>query len=223
MKKSLLAVLLAVALVAPVFAASTAKKDVKQETKKESKFDVVGKLGFVVAPSFDSSFCFGTDEGRYEGEANNSFALTVEGYYKLDEKLSVGLGINYSFESELSTPYDVNYWGGSNKAKLGFTNIYLSVKPNLSENIYAIGQLGYGISHGSFYDTYNTYGMELKVDGGGMYFGLGAGVEYQSFIFEVLYSVNTATFKEKYVVSSGTDNAFKYSAFNVNIGYKFAI
>lgn len=223
MKKSLLAVLLAVALVAPVFAASTAKKDVKQETKKESKFDVVGKLGFVVAPSFDSSFCFNTEENRYEGEANSTFAITVEGYYKLDEKLSVGLGINYMFESELSTPYDAYYFSGYDKAKLGFTNIYLSVKPSLSENIYAIGQFGYGISHGSFYDSFNTSGTELKVDGGGIYFGLGAGVEYKSFLFEVLYSINTATFKEKYVVSSGTDNAFKYSAFNVNIGYKFAI
>ena len=223
MKKSILALLLALALVAPAFAASTAKKDAKQETKKESKIDVVGKLGFVVAPSFDSSFCCSPEYNRYEGEANNSFAVAVEGYYKLDEKLSVGLGINYMFESELSTPYDGNYFSGYDKVKLGFTNIYLSVKPKLSETIYALGQIGYGISHGSFYDDFNVGGAVLKVDGGGLYFGLGAGVEYKSFLFEVLYSVNTATFKERYNFSGGTDYAFKYSAFNVNIGYKFSI
>lgn len=211
MKKLLVVMLLAVAMVVPAFAS------------KDGKFEVVGKLGAVVAPSFDSSFCFNTDYNRYEGEANNSFAITVEGYYKLDEKLSVGLGVNYMFESELSTPYDAYHFSGYDKAKLGFTNIYLSVKPNLSENIYAIGQIGYGMSHGSFYDNFNQGSNELKVDGAGIYFGLGAGVEYKSFIFEVLYSVNTATFKEKYNFSGGTDSAFKYSAFNVNIGYKFTI
>ena len=212
MKKLLVVMLLAVAMVVPAFAS------------KDGKFEVVGKLGAVVAPSFDSSFCFNTDYNRYEGEANNSFAITVEGYYKLDEKLSVGLGLSYGFESELSSPYDATYFPYEDKAKLGFTNIYLSVKPSLSESIYAIGQIGYGISHGSFYDDLNMYGNVLKVDGGGLYFGLGAGVEYKSFLFEVLYSINTATFKEKnYVSSEGTDYVFKYSSLNVNVGYKFNI
>ena len=227
MRKSILAVLLAVALVAPAFAASTAKKAVKQETKKESKFDIVGKLGVLVAPSFDSpydnpSLCY----NRYAGNADSTFAIALEGYYKLDEKLSVGLGISYGFESKLSANGDVNAFYDDGKAKLGFTNIYLSVKPNLSESIYAIGQIGYGISHGSFYDSYNGYytpEQTFKVDGGGVYFGLGAGVEYKSFLFEVLYSINTATFKEKYCYSAGTEEIFTYSAFNVNVGYKFSI
>ena len=215
MKKSLLALLLAVALVAPAFASS------------DSKFDVVGKVGVLVAPNFDSpygipSLCY----NHYDGNADSTFAIALEGYYKLDEKLSVGLGISYGFESELSTNGDVSTFSNNDKAKLGFTNIYLSVKPSLSESIYAVGQIGYGISHGSFYDTFNDYngpGQTFKVDGGGLYFGLGAGVEYKSFLFEVLYSVNTATLKEKYNYSAGTEDIFTYSAFNVNIGYKFSI
>jgi len=228
MKKSILAVLLAVALITPAFAATSAKKNEKtvskQETKKETKFDIVGKLGLSVVSNYNSSFCWSPDENTYEGNSSNAFAIAIEGYYKLDEKLSVGLGLSYGFESELSSPYDATYFPYEDKAKLGFTNIYLSVKPSLSESIYAIGQIGYGISHGSFYDDLNMYGNVLKVDGGGLYFGLGAGVEYKSFLFEVLYSINTATFKEKnYVSSEGTDYVFKYSSLNVNVGYKFSL
>jgi hypothetical protein len=213
MKKLLVVMLLAVAMVVPAFAS------------KDSKFDVVGKLGILVSPSYESPVSPGSDYDSYKGDAANTFAIAVEGYYKLDEKLSVGLGLSYGFESELSSQFDAYHFSGDDKAKLGFTNIYISVKPSLSENIYAIGQIGYGISHGSFYDSCNDsqYGTEFKVDGGGLYFGLGAGVEYKSFIFEILYSINTATLKEKYIWSGGTDYTFKYSSFNVNIGYKFTI
>lgn len=210
MKKSLLAVLLAVVLVTPVFA----------NMGQESKFDVVGKLGAVISPSFDSTFR--PYNSPYAGYANSSFAIALEGYYKFDEKLAVGLGISHMFQSELSTTFDsdfVNY----GEAKLGFTNIYVSLKPSLSENIYAIGQIGYGISSGSFYKDANQGDQTLKVDGGGLYFGLGAGVEYKSFLFEVLYSINTATFKEAYMYSDGTDSAFKYSAVTLNVGYKFSL
>ena len=203
--------LLAVAMVVPAFAS------------KDSKFDIVGKLGLSVVSNYNSSFCWGPDYNTYEGNTSNAFAIAVEGYYKLDEKLSVGLGLSYGFESELSSPYDATYFSYQDKAKLGFTNIYLSVKPSLSESIYAVGQIGYGISHGSFYDDFNVGGAVLKVDGCGLYFGLGAGVEYKSFLFEVLYSINTATFKEKNYASSGTDYVFKYSSLNVNVGYKFSI
>lgn len=215
MRKSILAVLLAVALVAPAFASS------------DSKFDVVGKLGVLVAPSFDSPYGNPSlSYSHYAGNADSTFAIALEGYYKLDEKLSVGLGFSYGFESKLSTNGDRQNFSADGKAKLGFTNIYLSVKPKLSETIYALGQIGYGISHGSFYKSYNDYtgpGQTFKVDGGGIYFGLGAGVEYKSFLFEVLYSINTATFKEKYNYSAGTEDIFTYSAFSVNIGYKFSI
>ena len=211
MKKGLLVLLLAVAMVVPAFAST------------DSKFDVVGKIGVIAAPSFNSSFATDPDYNLYEGDADSSFSIGVEGYYKLAEKLSVGLGLSYGFESELSSCYDYYYFYNDNKAKLGFTNIYLSVKPNLSENIYAIGQIGYGMPHASGNDYYNSNGMEFRVDGGGLYFGLGAGIEYKSFIFEVLYSVNKATFKEKYWYSGGQECSFKYSAFNVNIGYKFSI
>lgn len=209
MKKSLLAVLLAVVLITPVFA----------NMGQESKFDVVGKLGAVISPSFDSTFSI-SDYQNYAGYASSSFAIALEGYYKFDEKLAVGLGISHIFQSELSTTYDNQF---DDKPKLGFTNIYVSLKPSLSENIYAIGQIGYGISSGSFYKDYNQGNQTLKVDGGGVYFGLGAGIEYKSFLFEVLYSINNATFKEANIFTSGMDRAFKYSAFTLNIGYKFSL
>jgi len=211
MKKLLVVMLLAVAMVVPAFAS------------KDSKFDVVGKIGLIASPSYSSQFRTETDWPIYKGDADNSFAIAVEGYYKFDEKLSVGLGLSYGFESKLSSPYDNTYFYDDGEAKLGFTNIYVSVKPSLFESIYAIGQIGYGLSHGSFYDSYNQGWKKCKVDGGGLYWGLGAGVEYKSFIFEVLYSVNNATFEERGNFFGAYDYLFRYSTLNINLGYKFSI
>ena len=219
MKKGLLAVLLAVALVAPAFAASTAKKDAKQETKKESKIDVVGKLGLAINPSFSCQM--GEYDYTLEGNAKNNFMLGVEGLYKFDEKISAGIGINYMFPSELTSSFDCWWYSEGKRMSLGFINIYATIKPKLSDSIYAIAQIGYGIPNFDFDNAYKNY-YGFKADGG-IYGGLGAGIEYQSFIFEALYSFNSVKFKDNKSFTTYGEYVLRYSTLSFSVGYKFAI
>ena len=220
MKKSILAVLLAVALVAPAFAASTAKKAAKQETKKETKFDIVGKIGLTINPQIKTY----TDYYEYDfsGNAKNSFMVGVEGLYKFDDKISAGIGINYISAADFDTNMDC-YWDNyGSKMSIGFTNIYATIKPKLSDSIYAIAQIGYGVPN--FKCTKLGGEKFWDVSSGGIYGGLGAGVEYKSFIFEAIYSVNSAKMESKYYNYPYTvDDVFSYSTLSFNIGYKFSL
>ena len=210
MKKSLLALMLAVALVAPAFAAKDG----------DSKFDIVGKIGLTLNPSCNANLGYGYYY-EFNGEANSSGILGVEGLYKVNEKISAGIGISYIFPSEMSTSFD-DYWDDEgDRMSLGFINIYATIKPKLLEGIYAIAQIGYGIPNFDFDNWYNQNGY--KIDGGGIYGGLGAGIEYKSFIFEALYSINTATFKDGKDLTDYGEYVFTYSTLSFNVGYKFSI
>ena len=223
MKKSLLAVLFAAALVAPAFAATAQKPEVtkqaKQETKKCSKIDIVGKIGVTLNPQVKSR----TDTVNYElgDNVKNSFMIGVEGLYKFDEKISAGIGINYIFAANFDTNFDYIFEGKSDpKFAIGFTNIYATIKPKLSDSIYAIAQIGYGIPNFT-HVTFSTKGWD--VNSGGIYGGLGAGIEYKSFIFEALYSMNSANIKCTAFSDDGIDYVFRYSTLSFNIGYKFSL
>ncbi len=222
MKKSILVVMLAAVLVVPAFAATSSKpevkKEAKQETKKCSKIDIVGKMGVTLNPQVKSR----TDDYDYDLGDNikNSFMIGVEGLYKFDEKISAGIGINYIFAANFDTKFDYKFEGTSDpKFAIGFTNIYATIKPKLSDSIYAIAQIGYGIPN----FTHATYSRKYwDVNAGGIYGGLGAGIEYKSFIFEALYSMNSANMKCTYE-SYGIDYVFRYSTLSFNIGYKFSL
>lgn len=224
MKKSLLVFLLAVALVTPAFAATSAKKSEKtvskQETKKETKFDIVGKIGLTINPQIKTY----TDYYEYDfsGNAKNSFMVGVEGLYKFDDKISAGIGINYISAADFDTTMDC-YWDDyGSKMSIGFTNIYATIKPKLSDSIYAIAQIGYGVPN---FKCAKLGGEKLwDVSSGGIYGGLGAGVDYKSFIVEAIYSVNSANIESKYYNYPDTiDDVFRYSTLSVNIGYKFSL
>ena len=131
MKKSILALLLAVALAAPVFAVD----------KGMMEADV--KLGYIIEPLM-------AENGRgYKdiSQQESTFSLGADFYYYLLNNIGVGLGINYIFDSDFA---DGTGYGG---AKLGDTNIYLSVKPVLEveenkfiDKVYFLGHLGLGIT-----------------------------------------------------------------------------
>jgi hypothetical protein len=146
----------------------------------------------------------------------------VEGLYQFDDKISAGIGINYISAADFDTNVDC-YWDDyGSKMSIGFTNIYATIKPKLSDSIYAIAQIGYGVPN--FKGI--KYGGEKywDVTSGGIYGGLGAGVEYKSFIFEALYSVNSTKMECKYYYSSDIlEEVFRYSTLSFNVGYKFSL
>ena len=193
MKKSLLTLLLAAALISPVFA--TEKGDMEADVK----------LGYTLSNSVEY------DNGiRYfSGSTDNSFILGADFYYYVHPQVGLGVGINYVFDSTADYGWNDKY---------GFTNIYFTVKPKLDlqsdifTSVYLIGQLGYGILRFN-YDAIDSPDAE-----NGLYWGLGAGIEImKNFICELIYSCNDAGVD----FNPGSDADIKYSAFSINLGYKF--
>ena len=147
-----------------------------------------------------------------EGSTDKSFILGADFYYYLHSNVALGVGINNIFDSKADYGYDDKY---------GFTNIYFSVKPKMDlksdifTGVYGIAQIGYGILRLDYDDE--IIHPDKK---NGLYWAVGAGAEImKNFIFELIYSCNNASIEIPY------DPSFdiKYSAFSVNIGYKFSL
>ena len=195
MKKSLLTLLLAVALVVPAFATDKGAMEV----------DV--KAGYTLSNSIEM--------GHFSGSTDKSFILGADFYYYVHSNVALGVGINNIFDAKADYGYDDKY---------GFTNIYFTVKPKLDlqsdifTGIYGIAQIGYGILRFD-YDTEVDSDPQPNKENG-LYWGIGAGAEImKNFIFELVYSCNDAS--GNFTGRPSFD--IKYSAFSVNIGYKFSI
>lgn len=194
MKKSLLAVLMMFALVLPVLASES------------GDMEVVGKLGLNLAPTVKLEAA-----GQSETEdANAAFALGADFFYNVNPSVALGLGITNVFNSEIKE---------TDGAKIGFTNIYFAVKPKIAleseifNSLYFLGQVGYGMTRISDADGIDNIEN-------GLYWGIGIGTEIQSFIVEVLYSVNSLKF-DGFGSPEKIDGT--YSTIALNVGYKFAL
>ena len=198
MKKSLLTLLLAAALAAPVFAS------------EKGDMDLDLKLGYTVSDSIKIEYTAGSDSGS----TDKNFILGADFYYYLHSNVALGVGINNLFYSKADYGYDDKY---------GFTNIYFSVKPKMDlksdifTGVYGIAQIGYGILR----LDYDTDGMGPQPDKkNGLYWAVGAGAEImKNFIFELIYSCNNAGIE----FTNDPSADIKYSAFSVNVGYKFSL
>ena len=198
MKKSILALLLAVALVAPVFAV------------EKGSMEVVGKVGYIIEPLLMETEY---DADTYALNTESTFSLGADFYYYVVKNLGLGIGINHIFASNMN-----DYWG--DEAKVGATNIYLSVKPvfEIQENkfidkIYFLGQLGYGIMDSEKI----SYSYPSKKLDNGMYWAIGAGVEKYNIIVELMYSVNYS------YLNHWNGEIWTYRNIAINVGYKFAL
>lgn len=157
--------------------------------------EVVGKAGM----GFNSKI----DNNGSTMDVNSPFILGAEGYLYLLPAVGLGAGISNVFDAEVKD---------SNGIKMGMTNVYVSVKPKIGfiANVYLLGQVGYGLVRVT----------DVQKADNGMYWGIGAGAELSSFIFEVLYSNNKMTIKP-----SPTDPQVDvtHSMVSFNVGYKFSI
>lgn len=138
------------------------------------------------------------DESR---DFNTTFGFGGDVFYYVDPAVALGLGLNYTFDTSMKENSDF---------KAGFTNLYFAVKPKIALEseiftcVYFLGQLGYGMPRAS--ETNN-----LK---GGIYWGIGAGTEINSFIVELVYGSSTG---------ENFGDTFTLSSINLNVGYKFII
>lgn len=160
---------------------------------EKGSMEADAKLSLGLNPSASAA---GTTE-----DYNMAFGLGGDFYYYVDPSVALGLGLNYIFDT--ASKDDSNY-------KAGFTNIYFTAKPKMALDseifscIYGLVQIGYGMPRISNRD-------DVK---GGIYWGVGAGTEIQSFIVELIYGSNSGEAK---------GYSFTVSSIYLNLGYKFAL
>ncbi len=214
MKKGLLAVLLAVAMAVPSFAA-------------KGDMSVNAKLGLGVnnSCSLDLSDLYGYDEFKDQYVKFNTempISIDAEFFYGLMDNLSVGLGVNYVFDSNSKGAALFGY-----EQKVGVTNIYFAVKPeakiesNIFSSIYLIGQIGLSIPR-----TELEYSVSMPSIGtkNGLYLGLGIGTTIKDcVIVEIICSSAKSTWDLYRLYGDGSDVNVQYTATTINIGYKFAL
>ena len=211
MKKGLLGLLLSVAMVVPSFAA-------------KGDMSVNAKLGLGVnnSCSLDLSDLYGYDDFKDQYVKFNTempISIDAEFFYGLMDNLSVGLGVNYVFDSNSKGAALFGY-----EQKVGVTNIYFAVKPeakiesNIFSSIYLIGQVG--LSMGRFEFDYSGFpSFDTK---NGLYLGLGMGTTIKDcVIVEVIFSSSNFAIEKEII--SPDDIDVQYTATTINVGYKFAL
>ena len=194
MKKILVTLFLTATLTAPALA---------------DNMELIPKLGYLFSPELTQR-----PEEKITTSKDSAISLGAELFFNMDNNFFLGFGIMWGQKHKFSNSGN----------KIGFTNIYGELKykflVNISQNdslfIYPLVQLGFGIPDWE----YNGYHLNYKIEGQG-YWGLGVGSEYKNIIFEIMYGCDYAV--EKYIQSDHRDfkNNMSYTAFRINIGYKF--
>lgn len=184
------------------------------------------------------------DEVKYEGEKLNKdkgddfgYELTVEVMREVYPNLELGLGLSYQDHGDpkKNTTGD---WILDNTGDLydlkteikGFKSVplYAVAKYNfpVEGNIkpYIKADLGYSFNSDKGDVKVSVLGegstkYSTKVENG-LYYGIGAGAEYNNFVVDLMYKVNRAEIK----VNDGGDRIKKdldYSRVTLSVGYKF--
>ena len=150
-----------------------------------------------------------------------------------DSTVSAGADLFFDLKNNMFVGFGF-MWGNNhrftdrNKNKIGFTNIYAALKYKILVNgdeqapIYLYPLINLGIACPSWDAEFtNVHNYEMTA---GFYWGVGLGVEFCNIILEAIYGCDYA--REKYDMRTygGTvskDDDITYTAFRINIGYKF--
>lgn len=165
-------------------------------------------------------------KGNYVNKSEDDkggFEFTAEATREFYPNLELGLGLSYQ---DHGRPEGVS----SNRTWIQNTGykslpVYAVAKYNipLESNIkpYLKADLGY---------SFNFDEKELKADrnmktsiDNGLYYGLGAGAEYNNFVVELMYKVNKADVQYKVGGQTSPKFDYDYSRTTLSVGYKFDI
>lgn len=145
-----------------------------------------------------------------ETKENSKFSgsAAVEYLYPFMSNLKAGAGVEYLFPRELD--YD-----GS--PEVSFMPVYATIQfhplKNIAPEIFVKGNVGYNF-------LLDLDAKDANGQKGGMYFGFGAGYEFDfGLILEATYNFYYASWETK----PGRDVDFSYSKLGINVGYKFNI
>ncbi len=194
MKKLVVSLLLAVVLVAPAFA-----KDM----------ELIPKVGYLFTPEVTVD----VDGKNASSSSDSAFCTGLELFFDMDNNFFLGAGLMFGFNHKIDS--DLDY-------KIGFSNLYAAVKYKFLVNgaeddpffLYPLFQLGFGYAGWDYSGAIRDYEVV-----GGLYWGAGFGAEFKNIVLEFIYGCNYATEKGDNI----KDRDLSYTAFRINLGYKFNI
>lgn len=156
------------------------------------------------------------------------YELTFEATREIYPNLEFGAGISYQDHGSTKSLVDREYDVKLDMPKFSSVPIYLVTKYNIPTNSnikpYLKADLGYSFNHNSGDLKFTDYEETIKISSdikNGLYFGVGAGVEYNNFVADLMYKINKAKFE---AISSQGEKAkedFDYSRVTLSLGYKF--
>lgn len=201
MKKSLLCLLLAVALVLPV---------VPIFADDDLNLELIPKVGWLFTPEMTGK----VNGDKQSFSKDSTFSIGADLFFDMENNMFLGGGL---------------VWGNNHKInesdnKFGFMNIYVALKYKVLINgneeapvyLYPLVNLGVGFPS-SEVDT--PLGTNFKMTTG-FYWGAGIGFEFCNIILEGIYGCDYSTIK--FDNESGSlENNVTYTAFRINLGYKF--
>ncbi|MDR1695031.1 MAG: hypothetical protein LBR69_00125 [Endomicrobium sp.] len=165
------------------------------------------KAGYDYSSYFESVNAIGSD-GRTVFNSGHSPSFALEYLRYINVYIAAGAGIG------AQVPRSLEYFPG----KFGFVPAYLALKvrswpqePGMFG--YVVGHLGYN----NFYAD-SDFEKEFKAKKGGVYYGGGFGISYNSFLFEFIYSISNCEIED---AASKTAIGLTYRIWTFSVGYNF--
>ena len=177
------------------------------------------KTGLDISGKFDKVNILGENANKSESD-RLGFDLTAEVTREFYPNLELGLGLSYQDHGR--PEYIRN--GNDKVQNTGYKSlpIYGVAKYNipLESNIkpYLKADLGYAYNFGEkdAIETWDGPIAKTSVDNG-LYYGLGAGIEYNNFLFEVMHKVNKADINYSFNDGEKLKKSYDYSRTTLSI------
>lgn len=186
------------------------------------------KTGLDISGKFDKvEVASGQSLNKSESD-RLGFDLTTEVTKEFYPNLELGLGLSYQDHGRPEAGEI-----GKKIEKIKFQNtgykslpIYGVAKYNIpmESNIkpYLKADLGYSFNFDEKDLKVENEKIKMSVDNG-LYYGLGAGIEYNNFVVELMYKVNRAKVQHEYNGAKSSKFDYEYSRTTLSFGYRFDI
>lgn len=198
MKRIFAVLFLAIALVSPALA-------------EDMNLELIPKIGYLFSPEVTQKIDTTNSHSK-----DSTISIGAELFFDMQNNLFLGFGLMWGQNHKFNS---------ASNNKIGFTNIYGALKYKFLVNdskdeplfLYPLIQLGFGVPGWEYIGYQQDYIIEGRV-----YWCIGVGGEYKNVILEFIYGCNYAA--EKYVLANREiENDCTYTAFRINVGYKFVL
>ncbi len=140
------------------------------------------------------------NNGKFKGGFSDGYELSKNSIKKgfelaAEYRVPVGASGNWEIGGGLSYKYNKLNENVVEKSGLHAVPVYFTTRYNFRNSSevtpYIKANLGYSFNSGKLRDVFGVYDFEAKFKGG-LYSGLGIGLQYQNFVADLSYNVNGA-------------------------------